>query len=121
MTSAIATDVIEVHESDIGGRGVFARTRIAAGSLIETCPVLRVPNDELSHLDKTGVYNYYFAWGDDGGIALGFGSLYNHSSEPNARYEKHMDCDELEIFALGEIAAGDEITLNYGSPWEEQR
>lgn len=121
MPSAMATDVLEVHEFDIGGRGVFARAGIAAGALIETCPVLRVPRDELPHLDKTAVYNYYFAWGDDGAIAFGFGSLYNHSSEPNARYEKNLEHDELEIFALVDIAAGGEITLNYGWSWEDPR
>jgi uncharacterized protein len=79
-----------------------------------------VAQSELPHLDETVVYNYYFAWGEDGGIAFGFGSLYNHSAEPNARYEKNFVRDELEVFALTEIAAGDEITLNYGRPWEER-
>jgi SET domain-containing protein len=121
MDSAIAKDMIEVRESEIEGRGVFARTRITQDSLIETCPVLRVPEAELAHLDKTVVYNYYFAWGGDAGIAFGFGSLYNHSLEPNARYEKNLDRGEVEIYALGEISEGDEITLNYGWPWEDQR
>jgi len=116
----MTTNVIEVRESEIGGRGVFARTSIDAGSLVETCPVLRVPRDEMADLDKTVVYSYYFVWGDDAGIAFGFGSLYNHSSQPNARYEKNLDRDELEIFALREMSAGEEITLNYGRPWEEQ-
>jgi SET domain-containing protein len=121
MHSAIAKDVIEVRKSDIEGRGVFARTQITEGSLIETCPVLRVPQTELAHLDKTVVYNYYFAWGDDAGIAFGFGSLYNHSLEPNARYEKNFDRDEVEVYALVEISADEEITLNYGWPWRDQR
>ena len=49
-------------------------------------------------------------------VALGYGSLYNHSYQPNARYD---DVGRLtKVFsALRDIEPGEEITVNYnGKP-----
>ena len=38
------------------------------------------PAAERPLLDETNLYNYYFTWQDQAAaIALGYGSLYNHS------------------------------------------
>jgi SET domain-containing protein len=52
-------------------------------------------------------------------VALGYGSLYNHSYTPNARYDD--ESPQIKIFtAIREIAAGEEITINYnGEPSDE--
>ena len=57
----------------------------------------------------------FFEWGRGTVAPLGFGSLYNHSYEPNARYE---DCRADQVFvAIRDIADGEEITVNYnGEP-----
>jgi SET domain-containing protein len=44
-------------------------------------------------------------------ISLGYGSLYNHSYEPNASYI--FGPMRLTYKALCDIAEGDEITINY--------
>ena len=69
------------------GRGVFARRPIIEGETIECCPALVFPKDDRPHIDRTGLYDYYFDWSDGGlAVALGYGSLYNHSYSPNAMY-----------------------------------
>ncbi|MFM8476053.1 MAG: SET domain-containing protein-lysine N-methyltransferase [Planctomycetaceae bacterium] len=45
-------------------------------------------------------------------IALGFGSLYNHSYSPNARYDD-VGRQIKEYKALRDIQKGEEITINY--------
>ncbi|MDX1944850.1 MAG: SET domain-containing protein [Pirellulaceae bacterium] len=100
------------------GRGVVACRDFRAGELIERAPVIPIPADELSLLQQTRLGSYYFEWGNDcrqGAIALGHSSLYNHSYEPNARYETREAEDVIEIFALREIRAGEEITINYNN------
>lgn len=103
------------------GRGVFAKESIPEGSLIEQCPVVALtdPRDR-DRLRKTGLVNYYFLWGDArdrAAICLGWGSVYNHSFEPNARYEKVMEDRRMDFYALRDIRAGEEILVNYnGSP-----
>ena len=54
-------------------------------------------------------------------IGLGFGSLYNHSYNPNAIYKKRMRENLLDFVAIKNIKKGEEITVNYnyGRPKDE--
>ena len=100
------------------GRGVVAQRRFEAGETIERPPVLVIPPDEVALIRETRLASYYYEWGADcrqGAIALGYGSLYNHSYEPNARFVFHEDQDCLEFIALREIEPGEEITINYNN------
>ena len=67
-------------------------------------------------LDGTGLYDYYFGWGNDGkaaAIALGYGSLYNHSFTPNAVHRKNTESGVISIVAIESIAPGEEIFIRY--------
>lgn len=107
-------------ESPNGGRGVYCGVDIPANALIEICPVIRIRKKDIALVDKTIFHDYYFEWGDgfkEGGLALGFGSLYNHSRKPNAYYEADYEADVLLVHALQDIPAGKEICFNYnGDP-----
>jgi len=103
-----------VAEDCLTGRGVRAKVSISQGEIIEWCPVLVVPAIQTSDLDKTLVYNYYYGWEDGAaGIALGYGSFYNHSAEPNADYIKDFESSAVKIVALAPIEAGTEIFIDY--------
>src|SRR6185295_1572820 len=100
------------------GRGVVARRLFSAGELIERPPVIVISADEAPLIRDTRLAHYYFEWGEDcrqAAIALGYGSLYNHSYAPNARYEFREDEDCLEFIALRDIEPGEEITINYNN------
>ncbi len=61
---------------------------------------------------EQGAEGYVFTWGDGcTALALGYGSLYNHSFAPNATTLENSD--ELVITALRDIAVGEEIFINY--------
>ena len=66
---------------------------------------------------STGFGPYVFEWGEGKvALALGFGSLYNHSYRPNARYND-VGPQAKAFQALRDIAVGEEITVNYnGEP-----
>jgi hypothetical protein len=73
------SDAVEVKRAKGKGRGVFARRPIRKGEVIETCPVLVLPASVVEDF-TVGVGPYVFEWGTDTvALALGFGSLYNHS------------------------------------------
>jgi uncharacterized protein len=112
-----------IAESDLGGRGVFTGVPIMKDDPIEICPVIVMKVGEIPILDKTTLYDYYFLWGDDSEqcvIALGYGSLYNHFAPSNADYGMDYDGQSIEIFAVRDIEAGEEITINYhGDPLDE--
>lgn len=111
---------IFVAQSDIHGLGVFTGARISANSIIEICPILYLPEKDISTLQKTIINDYYFEWDNDlkaGALALGYGSIYNHSFSPNAYYDVDMQENTLYIYALQRILPGEEITINYnGNP-----
>jgi len=102
------------------GRGVFARRLIAAGEIFETAPVIVIPKEQWHDLEKTTFFDYTFEWGpegEDAALALGQGSLYNHSYSPNARYTKRIDDLAIDFSALRQIEPGQEIFVNYnGDP-----
>lgn len=105
---------VEVHDNCRAGRGVRAREAITAGTVIELCPVIVTPAEQVNALDQTAMYDYYFAWADGAAaIALGYGSLYNHDPHPNADYIKDFDQALVQIIALSDIATGDEVLVDY--------
>jgi SET domain-containing protein len=113
--------MIRVGSSKGKGRGVFARRQIAEGELIEQAPVLVIPSRQWRYAEQTVLYDYCFSWGADhehAALALGFGSLYNHSYQPNAAYIKRLSEQLIDFIALRTIAQGEEITINYNGPSE---
>lgn len=109
-----------ITDSELGGRGVFSSSPIEKGSIIEIAPVLVIPGAERGILDKTIIHDYYFIWGaqdQQAAIILGNGSIYNHSFKPNAEYRPDFEGQTMSFFALKQIEAGQEITVNYnGTP-----
>ncbi len=111
---------LEVRNTPDRGRGVFTTTKIRFGTVLERAPVLLMPADEVLDTSPT-LRRYVFDWretaGDDVvGIALGFGSLYNHDWPANAAW-RTVAPDLLEIIAHRDIQADCEITINYcGEP-----
>lgn len=108
------------------GRGVFAARRFEPGETIEVCPVIALSEADARTLDGTGLYDYYFGWGKDGkqaAIALGYGSLYNHSPSPNAAHHKNAADGLLSVVAVKTIAPGEEIFIRYdtGAAGETQQ
>jgi SET domain-containing protein len=115
------TNAIEVRPIKGKGRGVFARRLIHGGEVIERVPVLVLPVGETrTATGPTRMSGYCFEWGRGTvALALGYGSLYNHSYRPNARYDD--ESEQAKVFrAIRDIAAGEEIVVNYnGEPGDE--
>lgn len=97
-----------------GGRGVFTGAAILEGTTIELAEALLLSAEDRTIIHKTSLHDYYFQWdGDRAAIALGYGSLYNHSKEANATFELDYDFGQIRFVALRNIAAGEEITTDY--------
>lgn len=104
---------VRVEPAPGKGRGVFATRAFERGDVVEVAPVLVLPPDQQDRVDGTVLDSYVFAWGDTVAIALGFGSIYNHSWSPNLEYRKRLAEGVLEFVAIADIAEGDELTTNY--------
>jgi SET domain-containing protein len=110
----VTLDDLRIGASEIHGRGVFATRGFAPGDTVERCPVIDVPATERDRLDQTALHDYYFKWQDGGAaLALGYGSLYNHSPSHNGRYVKDFDANVVAFVAVVAISPGEEITVDY--------
>jgi SET domain-containing protein len=96
-------------------RGVYSNELIPKGSIIELCPIIVIPGKE----QPEALEGYVYGHTDDKhvALALGFGSLYNHSSTPNAKAKNTGKY--VRIRALQDIHPGEQILINYGYTKEE--
>ncbi|GAA5930466.1 Tad3p [Sporobolomyces koalae] len=112
------------------GRGVFASQDIPAGQIVEISPVLVLSEKEyrgfdprqqqsageLKGVEASQLRGYVFTWGKSGemAVALGLGSLFNHSPSPNVSYEIKTSEYTIHYRAAKPIKAGDELFIFYG-------
>jgi hypothetical protein len=104
------------------GRGVVATAAIASGETVERSPVLPIA---LKDSECPALNDYSMAWGEalescapgtECCVGLGYLMLYNHSAVPNLTIRRHFDANEMSMVALRDIAAGEELTYDYGVP-----
>ena len=118
--SSTGTETLRVGRSAIHGTGVFANRRFEADEVIERCPVLTLAGNDADAVVDTVLGNYVYEWEHGYALALGYGSLYNHSHQPSARYEMDYDHDEIHVVARRRIKRGEEITISYNGDADDQ-
>jgi hypothetical protein len=98
------------------GRGVFATRSFAEGETVEVCPTVEISEGGGDLAD------YLFESTNEGMflVVLGFGMLYNHSSEPNLDYYQENEA-ALAFVAQRHIERGEELTISYGAEWWSAR
>ncbi|GAA5991638.1 hypothetical protein JCM10908_001067 [Rhodotorula pacifica] len=112
------------------GRGVFATSDIPAGEVIEISPVLVLGEEEykgrrkgeensdgeLRGVEASQLRGYVFTWGRDGSmaVALGIGSLFNHSTSPNVTYSLDYTQYTISYRTAKPIQRGEELGIFYG-------
>lgn len=111
-------DLIEVKESRLHGKGVFAKQNIIKGAIIvKSDMVLIHVNENLPE----NLATLQFPWIDEyDAICLSdAGSFFNHASQPNAEI-KERDFQHLTqtFIAKMDIIKGDEITIYYNDAFD---
>ncbi|KAJ8293198.1 tRNA-specific adenosine deaminase subunit tad3 [Rhodotorula toruloides] len=119
---------IATRDSSVG-RGVFATEDIPAGQVIEISPVLVLSQEEykgrkegaeddgvLKGVEASQLRGYVFTWGRDGSmaVALGIGSLFNHSASPNVTYSLDYSQYTISYRTAKPVQRGDELLIFYG-------
>lgn len=117
---------IYIKQSSIHGIGVFASQDIEADEILEECPILFLPTKkgDMNYV----LIDYTFQWPKNlewtnHVIALGYGSLYNHSDKPNADWISDEEKNVFRFTSIKPIKKDDEITIYYGgeSYWNDGR
>lgn len=118
MKKVFSSDKIYIGQSKISGagRGVFAARDIKKNEIIETCPIIEVSKNDTANLNESLLNTYFFYFGKNKerlAVALGFGSIYNHSYKPNANFKIKSKEQVIQFIALKNINKDEEITFNY--------
>jgi hypothetical protein len=117
---------IEVRLSPVHGYGVFAKEDIAEGELIEQCRLLKLGFRAKYNNDPV-LKDYVWAGEQSSSeskehgacqyIALGFGSVYNHSDHPNTIQKFNFRTEVMKVKAGRIILKDEEIFVSYGKKY----
>jgi uncharacterized protein len=78
--------------------------------------VIPIPEHDMAGLSESILVTYFYFFGKKKErmvVALGFGSIYNHTDTPNATYKGQEKDQTIEYYALRDIKEDEEITVNY--------
>lgn len=96
------------------GRGVFALSDMKKGEVVEVCPMLLYQSEFMVDECELSFYAFATKWSKYVALPLGFGILYNHSTnDPNVEYEQDYETLLQTYVALRPIKKGEELTVNY--------
>ncbi|KAK7690340.1 hypothetical protein QCA50_006997 [Cerrena zonata] len=98
------------------GRGVFASRSIPAQTVVEISPVLLLNKDEYESYGKhTVIAHYTFKWPDGRmALALGLGSLFNHSDRPNVSFNLDTVSESIRYTTSRAVPPDEELCIFYG-------
>lgn len=119
MKRKLFLNKVYVSKSKTHGFGVFADKKIRKGELIEECYfILSKGGDRVLedfYFDARESKNKRYA------MFTGYGSIYNHSQDPNADYFLNITKRVARIKAERDIKKGEEILISYGDHWFKDR
>ena len=107
------TGKITVKDTKKMGRGVFAAGDIKTGEILEVAPVIVLKHEDFVDTRWNLLFEYYFWLDHEVVLALGYGSLYNHSLSTNAEYKLDIKNRSITFTANKDIKKGEEIFFNY--------
>lgn len=119
---ALERPSIEVRESEIQGRGVYATAEIPKNTWIIEYQGERISHDEadLRYDDDSMERHHTFLFIIDSDMCIDAASegnearFINHACTPNCEAVLSVEDKEIWICALRDIAAGEELTYDYG-------
>lgn len=104
----------------LGIRGLLAARDIRKGEVIERCPVVLIPVEQEEALEATIFSTYYFLWDDTHyALALGYGSLFNHSYQANVTFDHDFEGQQVIFSAAKDVKKGEELMINYNGEPED--
>lgn len=108
--------MVEIKESKVHGKGVFATKYIKKGTQID-CDVILVNKNNLKKIEyfHNKLKDYVFPWDEKNfSFCIGFGSFLNHSDTPNLKLMYYDRLNLKNVFvAMENIFQGQELFLQY--------
>ena len=128
-----------LKETKTKGRGLFCRTAIKAGEILETTPAIILKESDNDAIEDTILSDYVFTtakltkklrtgigikdMGNTSCVVMGIASYCNHDEYPNAEilWEEQNGSLYYMLQAIRKIPANTEICTSYGDDWFDDR
>lgn len=110
-----------IAQTEKKGRGVFAARPFRKGEIIERSCVIELEREEHHRLAGSILDQYVFLFDrrkKSLALALGYGSLFNHSIQANSSYSRDIKHKTITFRALRYISPNEEVTIHYGPAGE---
>lgn len=103
------------------GRSVFSRKNFKTGSIVEVAPAIFVKSKSIR--ESSIVKDYLFASSNPNldALTFGYGSMYNHSENPNIEWSVSLKKKNVTYKAIRPIKKGDELFVSYGDDYWTSR
>ncbi|KAF9350412.1 hypothetical protein BGX26_011403 [Mortierella sp. AD094] len=111
-------DQSSLYIQDCGqkGRGVVTRKLIPARTTIDISPILLFLSEEYTLYGQyTQLDHYTYRWQGGMALALGLGSMFNHSNKPNVGFQRDFESKLIKYTTLREIQPEEELCISYGA------
>jgi len=114
-----------VRESKVvdGGRGLFAEKKYKENDIIDLCPTIKIPHDNI--YAKSRLNDYVFQSVNDEDhvlVSMGYCGVMNHSQEKqNATWMIDKETESIKMYAIRDIEPDEEFYANYGQEYWDER
>jgi len=124
----VLIDCYEIRPAGAKGRGMFATACIPAGTVLDHAQLVFLKPSDYDLVKRTTLDNYTFEWkvpveGEDidiMAVAMSPCQFCNHSYTPNAGYQMDYSANTIIFQTAKDIAAGEEITVNYNGKLDDK-
>ncbi|KAF9585766.1 hypothetical protein BGW38_000851 [Lunasporangiospora selenospora] len=106
---------LSIQDCGAKGRGVVTKSFIPSRTLVDISPILLFPTEEYNtHGQFTQLDHYTYRWQGGMALALGLGSMFNHSKYPNVGFQRDFENKMIRYTTLRDIQSGEELCISYG-------
>src|SRR4051812_18326043 len=104
------------------GEGLFAVHDIKKGDFILEYSGERLPSDEAEKTGSRYLFEIDDTWTVNGPVPQNIAGYINHACVPNteAIIEEDDDGGHIMIYAIEDIASGEELSIDYGEEYFEE-
>ena len=112
---------IEYSKRPNGEYTIIAKTQFAKGEIVEMCPTI-ILKEDAKVVEK--LKDIIFEIDKDKGewaLVFGYGSLYHHADQPNVDYAYNRLTRQMYFITRKPVKLGEELTINYGKNYWQER
>lgn len=107
--------MITIKKTKKYGRGIFANKNIKKGTIVEISELITIDSTkEDKMVSSTKLKHYLYLYKDTSALALGLGSLFNHSNHPNVSWKMNEKNKTIVFKVNQDIEKGQQLFIDYG-------